>query len=324
MTPLAVNTTENFMARVLPLTFLFGLLALPASADTPAPILPAPQQVGTHSWAWVGPYGPPTKENRGFRMNLGFVVGTKSVAVIDSGYGDPMAEAMLAGIRTVTDKPVRYVIDTNSQPHRVLGNARLRREGAEVIAGAAARLTGEGEAMARSAETVLGLPAGSVTPPGAPDRVIESDTEIDLGGVRLRLIPLGQAHTEGSLVVEVPEDRVVFAGDVLYGGRLLAVLPVSRVSGWIGACERLRGFPDALFVPGHGTPGKLADFEHPTYAYLMALKTHMDAAVESGTDLSDAVASFDPSPWKDLADFGELAGRNAHQTYLEAEAASFR
>jgi hypothetical protein len=40
--------------------------------------------------------------------------------------------------------------------------------------------------------------------------------------------------------------------------------------------------------------------------------------------LSDAVASFDPSPWKDLADFGELAGRNAHQTYLEAEAAAFQ
>lgn len=66
-----------------------------------------------------------------------------------------MAQAMLEGIRA--DKPVRYVIDTNSQPHRVLGNARLRREGAEILAGAgvAARLTGDGQAMARTAETVL-------------------------------------------------------------------------------------------------------------------------------------------------------------------------
>jgi glyoxylase-like metal-dependent hydrolase (beta-lactamase superfamily II) len=178
--------------------------------------------------------------------------------------------------------------------------------------------------MSRSAESVLDLPAGSVTPPGVPDRTIASDTEIDLGGVRLRLIPVGQAHTPGSLIVEVPEDRVVYAGDVLYGGRLLAVLAVSRVSGWIAAFEQLRGFPDARFVPGHGAPGKLADFEHPTYAYLTALKTHMDAAVESGTDISDAIATLDQSPWKDLADFDELAGRNAHQTYLEAEAASFQ
>jgi glyoxylase-like metal-dependent hydrolase (beta-lactamase superfamily II) len=314
------------MIRALLPSFLFGLLALPASADTTAPILPTPQQVGSHSWAWVGPYGPPTKENQGFRMNLGFVVGPESVAVIDSGYGDAIAQAMLEGIRAVTDKPVRYVIDTNAQPHRVLGNARLRREGAQIFAGAGAapRIAGEGEAMARNAETLLGLPVGSITPPGAPDRAIESDTEIDLGGVRLRLIPVGQAHTEGSLIVEVPEDRVVYAGDVLYGGRLLAVLPVSRVTGWISAFERLRAFQEAVFVPGHGAPGKLADFEHPTHAYLAALKTHMDAAVEAGTDISDAIAGFDQSSWKDLADFGELAGRNAHQTYLEAEAAGFQ
>jgi glyoxylase-like metal-dependent hydrolase (beta-lactamase superfamily II) len=314
------------MIQILPLTFLIGLLAVPASADTATPMLPAPQQVAPHSWVWVGPYGPPTKENQGFRMNLGFVVGTEAVAVIDSGYGDPMAEAMLAGIRAVTDKPVRYVIDTNSQPHRVLGNDRLRREGAQIIADAEAapRITGDGEAMSRSAEGVLGLPAESVTPPGAPDRTIESDTEIDLGGVRLRLIPVGQAHTQGSLIVEVPEDRMVYAGDVLYGGRLLAVLPASRVSGWIAAFDRLRGFPDARFVPGHGVPGTLADFEHPTYAYLTTLKTHMDAAVEAGTDLSDAITTLDQSPWKGLADFDELAGRNAHQAYLEAEAASFQ
>jgi glyoxylase-like metal-dependent hydrolase (beta-lactamase superfamily II) len=259
-------------------------------------------------------------------MNLGFVVGAESVAVIDSGYSDSMAQAMLEGIRAVTDKPIRNVIDTNSQPHRVLGNARLRREGAEIVAapGAGPRLATEGDAMARTAETVLGLPAGSIAPPGAPDRAIEGDTELDLGGVRLRLIPVGQAHTEGSLIVEVVEDRVIYAGDVLYGGRLLAVLPVSRVSGWIGAFDRLRGFPDGVFVPGHGTPGRLADFEHPTYAYLTALKTHMDAAVECGTDLSDAIAGFDQSPWKDLADFNDLAGRNAHQAYLEAEAAGFQ
>jgi glyoxylase-like metal-dependent hydrolase (beta-lactamase superfamily II) len=313
------------MMRVLLLTLFVTLTGLPAHADSPPRILPAPEQVGAHSWAWVGPYGPPTKENRGFRMNLGFVVGTASVAVIDSGYGDQMAQAMLDGIRAVTDKPIRYVINTNSQPHRVLGNARLRREGAIVIAdsAAAARLTGEGEAMARTAETVLGLAVGSVTPPGAPERTIASDTDLDLGGVQLRIIPVGRAHTPGSLIVEVSEDRVVYAGDVLYGGRLLAVLPVSQVAGWIGAYERLRAFPDRVWVPGHGTPGQLADFEHPTHAYLTALKTHMDAAVASGTDLNDAIAGFAPSPWKDLADFAELAGRNAHQTYLEAEAAAF-
>lgn len=76
-------------------------------------------------------------------------------------------------------------------------------------------------------------------------------------------------------------------------------------------------------VPGHGTPGSLADFEHATYAYLSALKTHMDQAVENGAGLADAMAGFDAQPWRELANFDELAGRNASLAYLEREAESF-
>lgn len=110
---------------------------------------------------------------------------------------------------------------------------------------------------------------------------------------------------------------------MLYGGRLLALLPVSHSDGWIAAFDRLRRFEDTLFVPGHGEPGQLADFEHPTYECLTTLKAHMDAAVDEGTDLQDAIGTVDQSPWQDLADFDALAGRNAHQSYLEREAAAF-
>lgn len=310
------------MTLILRLVILLGLTQpFVASGD----VLPTLQQVAPHSYAWIGPYGPPSKENQGFRMNLGLVVGTDAVAVIDSGYGDAMAGAMLEQIRHISDRPVRYVINTNSQPHRILGNEALRRSGAEVIAAedASARMLAEGPSMASAAEGILGLPAGSIHAPGAPDRALTETAELDLGGVTLRLIPVGTAHTEGSLIVEVAEDGVVYAGDVLYRGRLLAVLPASRVDGWISAFDRLREFGDVQFVPGHGAPGKLADFEEPTYRYLTTLKSHMDAAVETGTDLQEAISNLDQTPWQHLADFDSLAGRNAHQTYLEREAASF-
>ena len=134
---------------------------------------------------------------------------------------------------------------------------------------------------------------------------------------------MGTAHTAGSLVAEVVEDRVVYAGDVLYGGRLLAVLPQSRTDGWIAAFDQLRDLGDVLFVPGHGPPGPLADFEPSTYRYLTTLRAHMDGAVAEGRDLQDAIAGLDQAPWRDLADFDALAGRNAHQTYIEREAAAF-
>lgn len=233
-----------------------AMLIWTASQSVPAAGLNDPIKVAPHSYAWIGPYGPPTQENWGFRMNLGFVVGNDAVAVIDSGYGDEMAGAMLEYIRGITDRPVRHVINTDSQPHRILGNGAFKHQGAEIIAAAdaVARMTSEGAAMAGTAEGILGLSAGSIQVPGTPDRVIEETVALDLGGVILRIIPIGTAHTPGSLVVEVAEDNLVYAGDVLYGGRLLAVLPVSRVDRWIEAFDKLRAFDDALFVPGHGMP----------------------------------------------------------------------
>lgn len=317
-------TGNGDLGRTLRRALALLSLLVPAAASADSG-LPAPAQIAPHTWAWIGPYGPPTRENGGFRMNLGFVAGRDAVAVIDSGYGSTMAEAMLAQIGRVTDRPVTYVINTNSQPHRILGNATFKAQGARILAAAAAvpRAVAEGAAMARTAEEILGVAPGSIPSPGAPDRALRQPGQLDLGGVTLNLVPVGTAHTAGSLVVEIVEDGVVFAGDVLYGGRLLAVLPVSRVDGWITAYDGLRAFGEAVFVPGHGEAGKLVDFEHSTYAYLTALKTHMDDAVEQGADMQDAIDSLDQGAWGRLADFDALAGRNAHRTYLEREEAAF-
>lgn len=304
---------------------MFGLAF--AIAAFSAQALPQPQRVSPHAWAWIGPYEAPSKENQGFRMNLGFVVGTEAVAVIDSGYTPDMARAMVREIRAVTTLPIRYVINTNSQPHRIMGNEVFRQKGARIVAAteAAERMQNEGNAFGDSIAKLLELPA-ALAGPGGPELTIEANGHktLELGGhVTLSVTPVGRAHTRGSLIVQVDPDQTVFAGDVLYGGRLLAVLPDSHVGEWIAAFERLRDLDAAVFVPGHGRPGPLADFEHPTYAYLSALKTHMDQAVEDGTDIGDAMASFDDQAWRKLANFSELAGRNASLTYLESEAEGF-
>ncbi|OYW36477.1 MAG: MBL fold metallo-hydrolase [Hydrogenophilales bacterium 12-61-10] len=304
---------------------LLGMLMQPAFA---AEWLPEPIRVSSHAWAWIGPYEGPNKANRGFRMNLGFVTGKDAVAVIDSGYSPEMAQAMLRQIRKRTPLPVRYVINTNSQPHRFLGNDVFREAGAEIIAAreAAARMESEGAGLAAAATSALELKEGSIQAPKAPDRMIEEGAPVAIelgGGVRLKIIHLGQAHTRGSLVVEVVPDMTVFAGDILYGGRLLAVLPDSSLTGWIAAYDKLRGMKAKQMVPGHGEVAPLASFEHPTYRYLAALKSHMDKAVKEGVDVGQATADFDAAAWKNLANFAELAGRNASLAYLESEAEGF-
>lgn len=312
--------------RVWTLCLALLTVAAASAGASAASILPAPERVSERVWAWIGPYGGPDAQNRGFRMNLVFVVGEDAVAVLDSGYTEPMAREMLAAIGKVTDKPVRYVVNTNSQAARHMGNDVFRAAGAEILAHREAlpRISGEAQNFARAVERTQGLAQGSVQPPAPPDTLLDGPSKIDLGGVTLELLPAGHAHTPGSLVVRIAREDVVYAGDVLYGGRLLSILPgVSSGAGWIEAFEGLRELEAATFIPGHGRPGPLRAFEQPVHGYLSALRAHMDEQVDQAADMQSAIESFDAAPWSELENFADLHPRNAHAAYVQSEAAAF-
>lgn len=289
-------------------------------------ILAPPTQVSEHLYAWIGPHGGPSPDNQGFRMNMGFVVGKEAIAVIETGYHEPMAREMLQQIAAISSLPVKYVINTNSQPDRFLANEYFRRQGAVIIASSAEakRMAAMGNLFAEASERALGLKAGSIVPPNPPDRILDAGTELDLGGLVLVLKQFGAAHTPSPLVVHIPQDNVVYAGDILYSGRLPAVVDGGNVKSWLAVFEALREFGDATFVPGHGKPDKLSAFEFSTREYLQVLHAHMTQAVEQGKDLQDAIRSLDQSRFEKLENYEDLAGRNANIAYLEAEAEAFK
>jgi len=298
------------------------------SSITPAlaaDILPAPQKISEHVYAWIGPLPGPNKENQGFRMNLVFIVGKEAVAVMDTGYTEAMAKEMLTHIAKITPLPVKYAINSSSQPHRYMGNKVFLDAGATVIAHKkeVARMEKDGGQMAAGVERALELPSGAVKPPPAPNKVIDNDLQLDLGGLQIQVKHMGTTHTPAQLIVNVPADKVVCAGDTLYRERLLAVLPVSSVKSWLAAFDDLKQFGDSTFIPGHGKPGKLSDFQFSTRDYLALLYNHMKKMVDDGVDIQDAIKKLDQSKYSKLANFENLAGRNASWTYLEVEAASF-
>ena len=290
-----------------------------------APILPAPEKLSERVYAWIGPLQGPNKSNQGYRMNLMFVVGNESVAVIDTGYTIAMAKEMLAHIRKITDKPIKYAINGNSQPHRFMGNAVFKQAGAELITHAKeyARMSRLAGQFTNQVENALGLPKNSVALPELPDSLLSEPRKINLGGVTLQLDSPGQSHTPSSLTVHVLEDDIVYAGDILYSGRLLSVLPDSSVRAWLRTYDKLKDFGDVTFVPGHGAPAKLTAFDWSTRSYLQLLNSHMSKQVNEGTDMDAAIKLLDQAAYEKLENYDMLAGRNASWAYLEAEKASF-
>ncbi|MDH5545007.1 MAG: MBL fold metallo-hydrolase [Gammaproteobacteria bacterium] len=307
---------------IVPVTVVL-LLLLGNSVVASTSILPSPQKLSQHVYAWIGPLEGPSEKNHGYRMNLVFVVGSSAVAVIDTGYTPEMAKEMLGHIRKITPLPIRYAINTSSQPHRYMGNDVFAASGAETIAhkNSVARMEASGNLFAMAIENILKKKPSDVKLPKKPTRIIEDDITLDLGNLDIHIRHMGAAHTPAQLIVEIPNDKLVYTGDLLYSERLLAILDVSDVKNWLAAYDALKQYQDIVFIPGHGQPASLEAFEFPTRSYLAMIDSHMSKAVDEMTELQDAIKSLDQSGYKHLVNFEQLAGRNANLAYLFYERA---
>jgi glyoxylase-like metal-dependent hydrolase (beta-lactamase superfamily II) len=293
-----------------------------ATAATPGNgILPPPDRISGKVYAWIAPEDAPNRENHGFSLNMAFVVGNDGVAVLDTGYTEEMAEAMLGHIRAITDKPILYVINSNSEPGRFMGNEVFRRHGAKIVAHAvsANRMELRGAEFAGHVEQILELPPGSVAVPGPPDMVITRSTILSLGDLDLYIMDAGAAHTPAHLAVEIPSERVVYAGDILFSGHLLTILPDSDIKSWLQAFDRIRSYGNMIYIPGHGRQDNLVGFEYPTRNYLRLLYFHMVKMIRDGVDMQDAIDGLDQSAYSDMPEYSRYARCNALWAYLQVE-----
>ena len=279
------------------------------------------ERVADNVYAHVGDIGARNVANQGLNANLGLVVTPAGAVLIDSGATFRSARDIHAAIRRVSEKPVRWVINTGGQDHRWLGNGYFQALGAELIAHAAVGpdMRSRGGDQLSALRSLLGAAADD-TVPVLPTRLVEGpDARLTLGGTVLEFRHRGGGHTPGDMMVWLPQAQVAFAGDIVYVDRLLAVIPVSSTKAWLDAFAALEQLAPMHIVPGHGRVTDLLTARAQTRAYLEALRAHMKRAVEQGIDVSDAVKSFNLAPFLHLSSAGELNSGNASRTYLEVE-----
>lgn len=279
------------------------------------------KRVADGVYAHIGDIGPRTIANEGLNANLGLVVTPLGAVLIDSGATYRSAHDIHAAIRRVTDQPVRWVINTGGQDHRWLGNSYFEREGAELIAHASAvpDMHSRGGDQVAALRALLGREADGPSP-ALPKRLLQGPlARLELGGTMFEFHHAGGGHTPGDLMVWLPRAKVIFAGDIVYVDRLLAVLPVSSTRAWLAALDTLEKLAPRHIVPGHGRVTDRSTAARQTRAYLVAMRTHMKRAVDEGMDISEAVRAFDLTPFMHLANVTELHPGNASRIYLEIE-----
>ena len=272
-------------------------------------------------YAFIGDKGPRTADNEGVNANIGLVVTRAGSVLIDSGATYESARKIHAGVRNVTAQPVRWVINTGGQDHRWLGNGYFKSQGAEIIAhkAAVADMQSRGGEQLSALRTILGN-AADATVPELPTRLLDGpDTTLELGGVTIEVRYRGGGHTPGDLLVSLPKAKVVFAGDIVYTDRLLAVLPVSNTRRWLDTFSVIEQLGPAHIVPGHGDVTDLVGARSQTRDYLKAVRGHMKNAIDRSIDIDDAVRSFNGKPFMHLRNAADLMPGNANRVYLEME-----
>lgn len=279
------------------------------------------QPVAPGVYAFIGEKAGRTYENEGLNANIGLVVTPAGALLIDSGASLQGAQKIQAAVKRVTDQPIKWVINTGGQDHRWLGNGHFVAQGAEVIAHA----HGRADLQARGGDHLAALKPElkeklDGTVPTLPTRWLTgSDEALNLGGTVVEVKHRGGAHTPGDLMVWLPQQKIVFSGDIVYVDRMLGVIPVSHTGRWLASFAAMEALKPARIVPGHGEVCELPRAQAQTRDYLQALRTHMKKAVENGDDIGAAIKGFDAKPWLGLLNAAELHPGNASRTYLELE-----
>lgn len=278
------------------------------------------QKVTDDVYAIVGPFGNRTPENKGNNSTSGFVVTNEGVLLVDSGGTYQGAKAIHDVIKTVTDKPVKIVINSGGQDHRWLGNGYFKEQGAHIIASQAA--VEDQKARLQDQMFRLGMLVGDKVLAGTEavyaDETFDEAMEVSLGGKTFKLQMVGPAHTPGDSLIWFPEQQVVFSGDVVYIGRMLGVMPHSSSSHWLEAFAAMQALEPKHIIPGHGPATDLATAQADSGNYVKFLRDTVGEFMDNDGTIED-IGKLDQSRFSYLQDYETLKGRNAQQVFQEME-----
>jgi cyclase len=270
---------------------------------------PRLHQIADETYAYVQPDG-------GWWINnTGFIVGENGVVSIDTCSTERRTHAYQRAISSVTDQPVRTVVNTHHHGDHTHGNYLFRP--ASII----------GHRECRREILRFGLPRtdGVFTPVEwggleieAPSITFSDRLDLFVGDLRIELHHIGPAHTTNDVVAWIPDGRVLFAGDLIFNGGTPFIL-MGSLAGSLEALSRLRSFEAETIVPGHG-PVCTPDVIEDNRRYLEFVDRTAHEAFGAGLSPNEAARQLDLGWFSQLTDPERIVG-NLHRAYAELRGA---
>lgn len=282
------------------------------------------QKLSDRVYAYVGITNASPSANS-FGANAGLVIGKNAALVIDTLVSEKEAQRFIADIRKVTDKPVKYVVNTHYHLDHAWGNAAFVRRGAVVIAHEKARAAAPKGAYGLAHPETFGMTAKDLegTTLAGPTITFPDRLSVDLGDVTVELSYHGPTHTEDSIVVLIPEEKIMFTGDLLFTD-YRPFLAEGDIANWRNVLADLSESAPPAMVPGHGPVSNRDDLKKMA-EYLQAFdaKARELCAGKRAEDAATIAVELEKQlPRQDRAELPGMTEMNLRARYLPQPAPS--
>jgi glyoxylase-like metal-dependent hydrolase (beta-lactamase superfamily II) len=299
-------------------------IAAGASVDQPLPYY----RIGENTFFLYGNIATVDEKNRGLNGNAGFIVTSEGVIIIDTLGTPGLGQRLIATIRAVTDRPIRYVIITHNHPDHAYGSAAFQGlEGVTIITHKGSLEYTQSDVQTRSVayrRALLGDDMKGFEPVRADlylDLPRFGSHRIVLGNQLIDIYNTGRHHSYGDLVVHQVKDGILWISDLAFNQRTTFLgdgdsRQILEAQDWL-----MNRFADAkLMVPGHGSAQRPPfPMVEKTHRYVERLRESMRTAVENDIPLMDAVDQADFPDWRDTRLYESNQRANANFIYREME-----
>ena len=276
-------------------------------------------EVASGVYVHQGVHELPNRSNHGEIANIGFIVGDRCVAVIDTGGSHEQGKGLKEAIAATTRVPVCYVVNTHAHPDHIFGNLVFKQAGVVFIGHhkLAQAISLRGPYYLEKAERDAGRDV-KTEDLVLPDEGVENRRVLDLGGRKLTLTAHRTAHTDNDLSVYDDKTETLWLSDLLFVDHIPVV--DGSLNGWLRELDALKTIKAKLAIPGHGPVAmEWPKAMEPEVRYLQQLRDDIRGYIKQRKTMERAMEEVGLSTRKDWQLFDEFHKRNIATAFAELE-----